>query len=277
MRKLIYGLLTLVLTSFVLTAGATDLKNIRIGVEGAYPPFSWVDNQGNLKGFDIDIAHALCKAMDAKCTLVQQDWDGMIPALMAHKFDAIVASMSITAEREKKVDFTHKYYQTPARFIGHKGTKIKFLNSGKQDGVITDVSKVDLNKDALKGKTVGVQRATIHDRFLTDVYGNTVTIKRYATQDEVYLDLEAGRIDLALQDSVAGLDGFLDKPQGKDYTFVGPGFADPKWFGTGAGIAVRKGDDPLREALNKAIDKIRADGVYQKLEHKYFTFDIYGS
>ena len=249
------------LTAFVLAASAVsakDWKKVRIGVEGAYPPFSYVTPGGELAGFDIDIAKALGEAMGAEVTLVPQDWDGIIPALLAKKYDAIIASMSITEERKKKVAFSNKYYQTPAKFVAKKGAVGEF------------------SRDAIKGKKVGVQRATIHDRYLTDNYGKDVEIKRYGTQDEAYLDLTAGRVDMLLADSVALSDGFLKKPEGAGYEFVGPDLTDPKWFGDGAGIAIRKGDTDLVEKFNMAIDKIRSDGTYKKIQDKYFDFNVYG-
>lgn len=132
------------------------------------------------------------------------------------------------------------------------------------------------SKDTVKGKKVGVQRATIHDRYLTDNYGSDVTIKRYGTQDEAYLDLSAGRVDMLLADSVALSDGFLKKPEGSNYQFIGPDLSDPKWFGDGAGIAIRKQDKELVEKFNMAIDKIRANGTYKKIQDKYFDFNVYG-
>jgi arginine/ornithine transport system substrate-binding protein len=237
---------------------AKDWKKVRIGVEGAYPPFSYVTPEGKLAGFDIDIGWALCDAMKVECTMVQQDWDGIIPALLARKYDAILASMSITPERMEKVDFTVKYYQTPARFVRKKG------------------SGIEITPEDLKGKTVGVQRATTHDSFLTDKFGDTVDIKRYGTQDEAYLDMASGRLDLLIADSVAINEGFLKTDAGKDFEFVGPSYTDPQWFGEGAGIAVRKGEDDLREMFNKAIAEIRANGTYKKIQDKYFDFDVYG-
>ena len=235
-----------------------DRGRIRIGVEGAYPPFSYVTPEGELAGFDIDIAKALVAAMGADIELVSQDWDGIIPALLARKYDAIIASMSITEERKKKVAFTNKYYNTPAKFVCKKGAMTEFSRAN------------------IKGKKVGVQRATIHDRYLTENYGKDVTIMRYGTQDEAYLDLVAGRVDMLLADSVAISDGFLQKPEGQDYQFIGPDLNDPKWFGEGTGIAIRKEDKDLVEMFNKAIDKIRADGTYKKIQDKYFDFNVYG-
>ncbi|MGE5766175.1 MAG: ABC transporter substrate-binding protein [Bacteroidota bacterium] len=240
-------------------ADAKEWKKVRIGVEGAYPPFSEVTADGKLVGFDIDIANALCAEMKVECELITQDWDGIIPALQARKYDAIVASMSITPARKEKVDFTKKYYNTPAKFVRKKG------------------SGIEITEEGMKGKVVGVQRATIHDNFVTDVYGKSAEVKRYGTQDEAYLDMVAGRVDLLLADSVALDGGFLQTEQGKDYEFVGPDYNDPKYFGEGAGIAVRKGEEDLLKMLNTAIDSIRANGTYKAIQDKYFEYDVYGS
>ena len=251
----------LIVIAVLLAAGgvyAKDWTKVRIGVEGAYPPFSYVTPEGELAGFDIDIAKALVEAMGAEIVLVAQDWDGIIPALLAKKYDAIIASMSITEERKKKVAFSNKYYNTPAKFVCKKGAMNEF------------------SRENIKGKKVGVQRATIHDRYLTDNYGKDVEIKRYGTQDEAYLDLTAGRVDMLLADSIALSDGFLKKPEGKDYQFIGPDLSDPKWFGEGAGIAIRKEDTDLVEKFNAAINQIRADGTYKKIQDKYFDFNVYG-
>jgi len=250
----------LALAALALASGgvaAKDWKKVRIGVEGAYPPFSSVNADGKLIGFDIEIAHALCDQMGATCTLVQQDWDGIIPALLARKYDAIIASMSITEERKKKVAFSHKYYNTPAKFACRKG------------------SGIEITKAGLAGKTVGVQRATIHDNFISNEFPDA-EVKRYATQDEAYLDAVAGRIDCLLADSVAMAGGFVETDNGKDFEFVGPGYTDVKYFGEGAGIAIRKKDKDLAEKFNRAIDAIRANGTYQKINAKYFPFDVYG-
>ncbi len=242
-----------------LAAGAAQAgQKVKIGTEGAYPPFNSIDSNGKLVGFDIDIANALCEAAKLECEFVVQDWDGIIPGLVAKKYDAIVASMSITDERKEKVDFTDKYYNTPAKFFAKKG------------------SGLQITRDGLKGKVVAVQRATIHENFLRDNFGDVVTINSYATQDEAYLDVVSGRADAGIADSVAVLDGFLNTDQGKGFEFFGPDFNDPKWFGAGAGIAVRKGDDQLRNALNAALKQILADGTYKKINAKYFAFDVYG-
>jgi len=261
MRKLYFVFIAFFTVIAVLGAvpgTAMAMEKVRIGTEGAYPPFNFIDKDGALQGFDIDIAKALCGEMGVQCDFVLQDWDGLIPGLLAKKFDCIIASMSITEERQKKVDFTDKYYMTPSRFVARKGAGF------------------DISKAGLKGKTVGVQRATTSANFLRDNYGDTVKIKAYATQDEVNMDLVAGRIDLAIADSIVLQTGFLDTEAGKDFELVGPSFADQKWFGEGIGIAIRKGESELREMFNKAIKEIRANGTYHKISAKYFDFDVYG-
>jgi len=253
--------ISLLITLFVLSinvAQAKQWKQIRIGVEGAYPPFSQTEPDGSLTGFDIDIATALCAEMQAKCTLVKQDWDGIIPALMARKFDAIIATMDITEERKKRIAFTDKYQQIPARLVALKGT-------GYQG-----------NREFMAGKKVGVQRATSMDLYISDNFPEA-EIKRYGSADEAYLDIKAGRLDYVIADSAAISGGLLAKEGGDKFEFVGPKLTDPKWFGEGAGIAVRQQDKDLIEQFNNAIKEIRANGTYKTIQDKYFTFDVYGS
>lgn len=238
-------------------AGPAIAADLNICVEGAYPPFSEVTASGELKGFDIDIANALCDSMGKSCTMVQTEWDGIIPALLERKCDAIIASMSITPDRQKVIDFTGKYYQTPAKFIGAEGAGL------------TDTA------EGLAGKTVGVQRGTIHQDFMESEFPG-VELKLYGTQDEAYLDLQAGRVDAIMADSVAMDDGFLKTDAGKGFAFFGKGYSDPRYHGEGAGIGLRKGEDDLKNALNGAIDAILADGTYKAIQDKYFDFDLYG-
>ena len=242
---------------WALPAQAADLPKLRVGVEGAYPPFSSVGPDGQIKGFDIDIAKAVCAEIKAQCTLVQLDFDAMIPALQAKKIDMIVASMSITPERLKVAGFSDKYYTTPNRLIAKAG------------------SGIDGSPAGFKGKKIGVQRSTINDRYATAKFTGA-TIVRYGKQDEIWLDLAAGRIDATLVDGIAGNEGFLKTPAGKGFGFTGPDYTDPEFFGLGAGIAVRKADTELRDKLNAAIKAIRANGAYKKIQDQYFDFDIYG-
>lgn len=239
-----------------LVATAAQAADLRICVEGAYPPFSETTPSGELKGFDIDIANALCDQMGKSCELVQTEWDGIIPALLERKCDAIIASMSITPDREKVVDFSDKYYNTPARFVAADDVDFEFTPEGLAD------------------KVVGVQRGTIHHDFMEGEFPN-VELKLYGTQDEAYLDLQAGRVDALMADSVAMDDGFLKTEAGKGYSFHGEPYSVPEYHGNGAGIAVRKGD-AMKDEWSKAIAAIRESGVYDEIMGKYFDYDIYG-
>jgi arginine/ornithine transport system substrate-binding protein len=231
---------------------------LRIGVEGAYPPFSEVGPDGQLHGFDIDIARGLCRELAVRCVLVQQEFDGMIPALQARKFDAIVASMSITPERQRSVAFSDKYYKTPNRLV------------------VRTADHLDPTPAGLKGRRIGVQRASVNDRFATATFPGA-EIVRYAKQQDIYLDLAAGRLDATLVDAVAANTGFLATPQGKGFAFAGPPYTDPAYFGAGVGVAMRLDDTRLRERINRAIAAMRANGSYQAIASRYFDFDIYGA
>ncbi|MEL6125993.1 MAG: transporter substrate-binding domain-containing protein [Pseudomonadota bacterium] len=239
-----------VLAALSTAAQAADLK---ICVEGAYPPFSSTAADGSVVGFDIDIANALCGEMGMSCEMVKSDWDGIIPALLERKCDAIIASMSITPERMQVIDFSNKYYQTPAKFAGAAGMTVAELD----------------------GKTVGVQRGTIHQSFLEGEFPG-VELKLYGSQDEAYLDLVAGRVDAIMADSIAISDGFLATDAGEGFAFFGGDYADPKYHGVGAGIGVRQGEEELRNAFSHAIGRIRGTGEYSTINAKYFDFDIYG-
>ncbi|TPE53529.1 transporter substrate-binding domain-containing protein [Amaricoccus solimangrovi] len=242
----------------LLIGAASPALALNICVEGAYPPFSEMAADGSVVGFDVDIANALCGQIGETCQMVKVDWDGIIPALLEKKCDAIVASMSITEERRQVIDFTKKYYQTPARFVAPKDSDLTFTPEG------------------LAGKVVGVQRGTIHQAFMEGEFPET-QLQLYGSQDEMTLDLTSGRIDAAMADSVALDLGFLKTPAGADYAFFGDSYSIPKYHGEGAGIGVRKEDTELRDKLSAAIDAIRADGEYEAIEKKYFDFDVYGS
>ena len=237
-------------------AEAKEWTKVRIGTEGAYPPFNYFDSNNELQGFDVDIAKALCAEMKVECEFVAQDWDGIIPALIANKYDAIIASMSITPERMEKVDFTAKYYSTPPALIAPKDSPLTATDPG-----------------SLEGKTIGAQSATTHATFLEDKYKGS-TIKLYGTQDEANLDLASGRLDAVAADSVV-LGEWLKTGDGACCKMVGAMENDPAYFGDGAGIAVRKGEDDLKEMLNKAIAAILENGTYKQINDKYFDFSVY--
>ena len=234
-------------------------KTLRIGIEAAYPPFAFKTPDGNISGFDYDIGNALCAQMQAKCQWTEQEYDGLIPSLKVKKIDAALSSITITEERKRSVDFTHKYYFTSARLAMKEG------------------SQVDEQFASLKGKRIGVQRATTTDRYVTEVLApKGIEVVRYTSNEEIFMDLVSGRLDGVFADTIPLEQGFLNTEKGKGYAFVGPELKDPSYVGEGAGIAVRKGNTQLVTELNQAIDAIRANGEYQKIQAKYFKSDIYG-
>ncbi len=254
LRRTLTVLAAAALAVAVLPASAQG-KKLRIGVEGAYPPFSEVGADGKLKGFEIDLANAYCAQMKRECELVKTDFDGLIPALQARKIDAIVASLSITDERKKAIGFSKTYLASPAIFVGKAGTK------------------GDASPATLKGKKIGVQSATTFETYANALYKDS-QIVRYQTQDQIYLELKAGRVDYTLVDKYA-VDGFLKSDAGKGMAFVGGDIDDEKYFGVGIGIGLRKADEKtLGVQLNGAIDALFANGEYKKLSSKYFAYDV---
>jgi len=236
---------------------ASAAEKLRIGTEGAYPPFNYIDSNGKIGGFDVEIGQVLCERMKVECDVVAQDWDGIIPGLLAKKYDMIVASMFITEERKTKVSFTNPYYLAAMTHIAPKGSKI-----------------TEFTNDALKGKVIGAQAGTTQADYVAAVYPDAV-LKVYPTQDEVSLDMANGRLDLEVGDLLPLLEWVTKTDDGKCCELVGKPITDPKYVGDGVGIAVRQEDNDLREKLNKALDEIRADGTYQKINAKYFPIDIY--
>ncbi|KPB00950.1 amino acid ABC transporter [Ahrensia marina] len=244
-----------------LSIGAAQAEShsmkIKIGTEGAYPPFNNLEADGSLTGFDIDIANALCEEMKAECEFVTSDWDGIIPALLAGKFDAIIASMSITEERKETVDFTNKYYNTPPAIAVPKDSDI-----------------AEATDAALAGKTLGAQSSTTHSNYAEEKLGSA-ELKLYPTPDEYKLDIASGRIDGVIDDVVV-LSDWLATEDGACCKLLGTLTPDPVINGEGAGIAIRKGEDELREKFNEAIVAIRESGKYEEINAKYFDFDVYG-
>jgi polar amino acid transport system substrate-binding protein len=233
-------------------AAAKDWTTVRIGTEGAYAPFNFIDSNNELQGFDVDIARAVCEKMGVECTYVAQDWDGIIPALTAGKYDAIFASMSITDERKQVIDFSRPYYNTPSAFFAAK-----------------DSGLADSTPETLAGKTLGAQSSTIQANYLEENYGDA-DIKLYPTQEEVNLDLDSGRIDALLVDKFVG-DEWVKTDAGACCAVLGDNIP----IGGGVGAGVRKEDTDLRDMISKAIEEIKADGTYDKINKKYFDFSIW--
>ena len=256
--------------------------SIKIGTEGAYPPWNAKDESGKLIGFEVELANWLCIYMGHDCTIVEQDWDGMIPALLMRKFDAIMAGMSITAERQKTITFSQGYADEVAQLAVMKGSSLEGMDT--PSGINLSLGGSDV-KSALKtltgvlaGKTVCVQTATIHQNFLDSGDVGSVKVRTYKTQDEVNLDLAAGRCDAALAAAVAFTD-YAEK-SGKSVVLVGPTFSGGA-FGNGVGVGIRQASDSavgkrdaqLLKDFNAAIDTARKQGKISELAIKWFGFD----
>nr|WP_218884320.1 ABC transporter substrate-binding protein [Burkholderia guangdongensis] len=241
------------------SAYAKDWSTIRFGVDASYAPFESKAPDGKLVGFDIDLGTEICKRLNAKCVWVENDFDGMIPALKAKKFDGVLSSMSMTPQREEQIAFSSKLFNTPTRLVTKKGASLL------------------PTADSLKGKTVGVEQGTIQETYAKTYWApKGVQVVPYQNQDQVYSDLISGRLDAALQDAVQADIGFLKTPRGTGFQFAGGDIDDPKTLGSGAGIGLRKEDTDLKQKLDGAIAGMLKDGTYQKIEKKYFTFDVYG-
>ena len=262
-----------VLVSFLLIGSAYAGK-IKIGTEGAYPPWNSKDASGKLIGFEVELAWTLCRYIGSQCEIVEQDWDGMIPALIMRKFDAIMAGMSITAERQKAISFSQGYADEVASLAVMKGSSLEGMETSEGINLTkkTGAVKKDLKTltGALAGKTVCVQTATIHQNFLESGDVGNVKVRTYKTQDEVNLDLAAGRIDAALAAAVAFTD-YAEK-SGKSVVLVGPTFSGGA-FGNGVGVGIRKDDTALLKKFNKAINQARKSGKISELAIKWFGFD----
>ena len=260
MKKLLAALtISLLAVSAAGVAQAKDWTTIRFGVDASYPPFESKGSDGKLVGFDIDLGNEICKRVNAKCVWVENDFDGMIPALKAKKFDGVLSSMSMTPQREEQIAFSSKLFNTPTRLVAKKGS-----------GIMPTA-------ESLKGKSVGVEQGTIQETYAKANWESKgVKVVPYQNQDQVYADLLSGRLDGALQDAVQADIGFLKTPRGAGFDFAGGDLNDPKTLGNGAGIGLRKEDTDLKAKIDKAIADMIKDGTYKKIEAKYFTFDVYG-
>lgn len=247
--------------AFALSFGSSALaEQVKIGIAAEpYPPFATPDASGNFTGWEIDIINATCKAAAMDCVITPVAWDGIIPALTSGQIDAIMASMSITDERLKTIDFSDKYYNTPTVVIASR------------------MAEVAATPEGLAGKIIGVQVSTIHEAYVQKHFAGTAAeVKTYQTQDEANQDLAAGRIDVTQADSIA-LQAFLDSDAGKDCCEVKGTVADDvEILGQGVGVGLRKGEDDLKAKFNAAIKQIREDGTYDAISKNYFAMSIYG-
>lgn len=250
------ALLAAATAAAALSAGAATAEQVKIGIAAEpYPPFASLDSSGNWVGWEVEVIGAVCAAAELDCVITPVAWDGIIPSLTGQQIDAIMASMSITEERQKTIDFSDPYYNTPAVIVADKSMDI------------------DATPESLAGKIVGIQASTIHQAYAQE-YFKDAELKVYQTQDEANQDLFAGRIDATQADSIAMAD-FVNSGNGGCCEIKGAVADDPAILGRGVGAGVRKGDDELREALNKGIAAILADGTHEKITAKYFTTSIY--
>ena len=278
-KKIIFSVLAVF--ALLITSGA-NAKSIKIGTEGAYPPWNNLNSAGELEGAEIDFGNEACKRMGADCEWVTQDWDGIIPALLNGKYDIIIAGMSITEERKKKVNFTNGYMTDGIRFAALKSSNLGSIGSNWSG---SQTKKVDLSNPsakelaaiaqintALQDKIVGAQGATTHQNYVEKYMQGVVEIRLYQTMDDLHLDLAAGRIDAAIGD-VGSLLDFMATEQGKDITMFGPNLSGDV-LGEGVGGAVRKEDTDILEMWNKAIAEMSADGTTAKITKKWFGRDV---
>ena len=231
---------------------AAESDTLRYGVEAQYPPFESKAASGELQGLDIDVGNAVCAAAKMKCVWVETSFDGLIPALQGRKFDAINSAMNATDQRRQAIDFTTVVYRVPTQLIAKTG------------------SGLEPTPASLKGKNIGVLQGSIQESFAKAHWANAgVNVVPYQDQNQAYTDLKAGRLDGTLVLSAAGQSGFLSKPDGAGYSFVGGPVSDDKILGSGIAFGIRKDDAALKQRLNTAIAKLKADGTIAKFAKKY--------
>ncbi|AMP14395.1 transporter substrate-binding domain-containing protein [Collimonas pratensis] len=251
-------LIVVVSLAFSASSQAADMKELRIGQDPTYEPFAYKTPDGKLVGFEIDIANALCAEMKRKCVFVDQSWEGIIPSLLAKKYDIIISSMTRTEERRKTVEFSDKIYNMPQTIVAKKGSGISSLPA------------------SLKDKKVGVLKSSVQETYAIKVLEPAgATVVGYANTQDSYLDIESGRIDAVVAGLMEVKSGLLSKPEGKSFTIVASDLVNPM-FVEGTGAAMRKQDTKLLAQVNEAIKAIRANGTYKKIADKYFDFDVYG-
>lgn len=271
-------LVTMIIAALAMAGpvAAKDYKNIKIATEGAYAPYNFKDAGGNLVGFEIDLAKDLCKRMGISCTIVEQAWDGIIPSLVAGKYDAIMAGMSIKAKREKIISFSRYYVATPILFTVLKTSPLAGFQTSLRSMTLDDVNAeeqavLDKMREAFKGKKIGVQVSTTHEDFMIKMMPK-IEIASYDKMDNMILDLFAGRIEIGLT-SLSFLTPLLKKPEGEKLQLIGPRMTKGP-FGRGVAVGIRKEDSKLKEMFSKAIDETIADGSLSKLAVQWFSHDI---
>lgn len=237
-----------------LAASGVKAETLRIATEGAYPPFNFVDDKGELQGFDVDIAKALCAEMKVECTIAAQAWDGMIPGLNAGQYDLIVASMSITPARLEAVNFTKPYYQAGAVLVASKD------------------SSLEPTAESLTGKSIGVQRASTYAK-LIEANFPSAEVRLYDKTENHNLDLVSGRVDGVIAQRII-MSEWLASSDGAGYEMKGEAMLDPAILGEGAGVALRKSDTEMLARVDKALAAILDNGIYDEINARHFPFSV---
>ncbi len=246
-----------VLASNAVFAADVAGSTVKLGIDATFPPFQTKAADGTYEGFGVDIAEAMCAEAKVTCEWVESSWDGMIPGLLARKFDAIASSMFITEKRMAQINFSNPISNSPSHLVATKGA------------VTGDVA------EWLKGKRVGVEQGSAQETYAKEIWQVAgVEVVSYQTTELLTADLAAGRVDATFQGDLQVTDSFLAKPEGAGFELVGEAVRDAKYFGAGDGYGFRKEDTDLRDAFNAALATIVENGTFKTINDKYFTVDI---
>lgn len=253
MKKLLSVSLIGLAVAAASSAQARDYDQVRIGVDVPYVPMEFRTPEGDLTGFDIELGNAMCEEIGVTCEWIEQEWDGIIPGLLSRNYDAVMSSMTINDERRQQVLFSDPYITMPSAWFAASGLDID-----------------EANEETLEGLTIGVQRGTLQDNYVTDNYGSVADISRYSTADDMVLDMDAQRLDIVFLDFPIGQSTLVEN-EDADYTIVGEKITEPKeYFGDGFGIAFRQRDEALAEKFNEALATLQENGTYDEIHARYF-------
>lgn len=247
-------MLALTALLLLLVAPPVSAEPLRVATEGAYPPFNYINEEGRPVGFDVDIAKAICTALSRDCKIVVVAWDDIITGLVNGDYEMIVASMAKTPERDKLIDFTDHYYRSRSNFVGKAG---RYESS---------------TPDALAEAIITAQKGTVQENYLFRHY-NKSTIRSAETTKAAFDLLVDGQVDAVLSDSLTIYE-FLQTPRGRPFDFIGTALPTTD-VSSYSHIAVAEGDDELRNQVNEALKRLRAEGTYDRINKKYFPFSIY--
>jgi octopine/nopaline transport system substrate-binding protein len=259
----------------VAPAAEAQSKKIKVATEGAYAPWNFVNSQGKLEGFEVDLGAELCKRAKLGCEFVAQDWDGIIPSLLAKKYDVIMAGMNITPKRLETINFSVPYAAAPAGFMALNTSPLSKMPGGEYNlnkDLAAAEKAIEELKPHLKGKVLGVQVATTNLAFAEKYFKDVAEIREYKTTEQHDLDLAAGRIDAAVA-AHSAFAATMETPTGTDMTIVGPAFSGGI-LGLGVAAGMRKEDAALKDAFDAAITSAIADGTTKKLSEKWFKVDV---